>query len=78
MPTYVYECKKCTAITEVEQRITEAALKDCECGGRDTMIRLIQPPAVMFKGSGFYVNDCACASGSNDSAPVSECAASGG
>ncbi len=59
MPTYVYECKKCEQTFEVEQRIVEDALKDCQCGGEDTLRRIIQPTAMMFKGSGFYVNDSA-------------------
>lgn len=57
MPTYVYECSACEKVFEVEQRIVEDALKDCDCGGKDTLIRLIQPTAISFKGSGFYVND---------------------
>ncbi|MEQ1933983.1 MAG: FmdB family zinc ribbon protein [Fimbriimonadaceae bacterium] len=57
MPTYVYECKQCEKTFEVEQRIIEDPLKDCGCGGKGTLKRLIQPTAVMFKGSGFYVND---------------------
>lgn len=57
MPTYVYECKSCQKSFEVEQRITEAPLTDCECGG--TVRRIIQPVGIAFKGSGFYVNDSA-------------------
>ncbi|MEI8281191.1 MAG: FmdB family zinc ribbon protein [Armatimonadota bacterium] len=57
MPTYVYECSLCNNVFEVEQRITEDALKDCPCGSKGTVKRLIQPTAIMFKGSGFYVND---------------------
>lgn len=57
MPTYVYECRKCEKVFEVDQRITEDPLKDCDCGGKGTLKRLIQPIAVMFKGDGFYVND---------------------
>lgn len=59
MPTYVYECSKCETTFEREQRITEDPVKDCPCGGVGTVKRLIQPTAVMFKGSGFYVNDSA-------------------
>jgi putative FmdB family regulatory protein len=55
MPTYVYECKSCQNSFEVEQRITEAPLTDCVCGG--TVRRVIQPVGIAFKGSGFYVND---------------------
>lgn len=57
MPTYVYECKKCEKVFETEQRMADDPLKDCDCGGKGTLKRLIQPTAVMFKGSGFYVND---------------------
>lgn len=57
MPTYVYECSACEQTYEVEQRITENALTDCHCGSKGTVKRIIQPTAIMFKGSGFYVND---------------------
>ncbi|MBS1708338.1 MAG: zinc ribbon domain-containing protein [Armatimonadetes bacterium] len=57
MPTYVYECKACEKTIEVDQRITEDPLTDCDCGGVGTLKRVIQPTAVMFKGGGFYVND---------------------
>ena len=57
MPTYVYECSACDKVFEVEQRIIEDALTDCECGSKGTVKRIIQPTAIMFKGSGFYVND---------------------
>ena len=55
MPTYVYECRTCEKSFEAEQRITEAPLTDCECGG--TVRRIIQPVGIAFRGSGFYVND---------------------
>lgn len=57
MPTYVYECKTCEKTIEVDQRITEDPLTDCDCGATGSLKRIIQPTAVMFKGSGFYVND---------------------
>lgn len=57
MPTYVYECNKCQKTFEVEQRIIEEPLKDCPCGAKGTLKRLIQPTAVLFKGSGFHIND---------------------
>ncbi|HEY3780767.1 MAG TPA: FmdB family zinc ribbon protein [Fimbriimonadaceae bacterium] len=62
MPTYVYECSACKKVFEADQRITEDALKDCDCGGEGTLKRLIQPIAVMFKGSGFHINDYAAKS----------------
>lgn len=59
MPTYVYECKKCSDVFEVEQRITEDPLADCRCGGKGTLRRLIQPAGIIFNGPGFHVNDYA-------------------
>ncbi|MDR3691403.1 MAG: zinc ribbon domain-containing protein [Fimbriimonas sp.] len=59
MPTYVYECSSCNQQFEVEQRITENALDTCQCGSNGTVKRIIQPIAVMFKGSGFHINDYA-------------------
>ena len=57
MPTYVYECSNCSSTFEAEQRITEDPLDTCKCGSKGTVKRLIQPIAVMFKGSGFHIND---------------------
>lgn len=57
MPTYVYECKSCDRVFEVEQRITESALTDCDCGAAGQLRRIVQPVAVQFVGSGFHVND---------------------
>lgn len=62
MPTYVYECATCANTFEVEQRITENPLTDCNCGSKGTLKRLIQPTAIMFKGAGFHINDYAAKS----------------
>lgn len=69
MPTYVYECSSCSKTFEVEQRITEDPLKDCQCGTAGSLKRLIQPIAVMFKGSGFHINDYSASNGGS-SAPA--------
>ncbi len=56
MPTYQYRCKDCELVFEASQRITDAPLTKCvECGGR--VARVIQPVGIIFKGSGFHVND---------------------
>lgn len=70
MPIYVYECSKCHKVFETEQRITEDPLKDCDCGGQGTLKRLIQPTAVMFKGSGFHINDYSGSSAPSEPAPA--------
>jgi len=69
MPTYLYECNTCEKQFEVEQRITEAPLTDCDCG-KGQVRRLIQPTAILFKGAGFHINDYSAskASTSADSA----------
>ena len=59
MPTYVYECSSCQDVFEIEQRITEDPLNACHCGSEGTVKRLIQPTGIMFKGSGFHINDYA-------------------
>src|ERR1022692_2788435 len=59
MPTYVYECRTCGKVFEVDQRITADALTDCDCGAKGALRRLIQPVAVAFKGAGFHINDYA-------------------
>ncbi|HEY0867351.1 MAG TPA: FmdB family zinc ribbon protein [Fimbriimonas sp.] len=72
MPTYVYECSSCQDTFEIEQRITENALDTCRCGSQGTVKRLIQPTAVMFKGSGFHINDYASSGGSKPSEAKTE------
>ncbi|MFN3648306.1 MAG: FmdB family zinc ribbon protein [Armatimonadota bacterium] len=56
MPTYVYACKGCEERTELQQRISDEPLKECpKCG--DSVRRVLFPPAVVYKGSGFYTTD---------------------
>jgi len=56
MPHYDYKCEKCNNVFEVEQRITEAPLKECPtCKG--PIKRLISAAGIVFKGSGFHIND---------------------
>ena len=57
MPTYEYECRSCSHSFEAFQGMSEAPLSSCpECGG--PVRRLIGGgTGIIFKGSGFYVND---------------------
>jgi len=56
VPTYVYECKSCRHQFEAVHKINEEPVKECpECKGE--VMRLLFPPAIVFKGSGFHVND---------------------
>ena len=57
MPTYDYECLKCSHRFEVFQNITAAKLKKCpRCGGK---LKRLPGTGVglIFKGSGFYTTD---------------------
>jgi putative FmdB family regulatory protein len=56
VPTYGYECNSCKERFEVFQKITEEPLTIHDgCGGQ--VRRLLYPVGIVFKGSGFYVND---------------------
>lgn len=58
MPLYEYRCQKCGNIFEVMQKFADEPLKvHVECGGE--VERLISAPALMFKGSGWYITDYA-------------------
>jgi putative FmdB family regulatory protein len=56
MPTYAYRCRDCGHQFDIFQKFSEDALTVCpNCQG--TIRRVIQPTGVVFKGSGFYIND---------------------
>lgn len=70
MPRYEYKCEGCGEIFELQQKFADEPLTTHDkCGGR--VERIISAPALMFKGSGFYVNDYA-KSGSNGGSKKSE------
>ncbi len=56
MPTYEYECNECKHKFEVFQSIKDEPVKDCpKCG--KSVRKLFSSAGIIFKGSGFYVND---------------------
>ena len=58
MPIYEYRCKKCGKQLEVLVRSSDKQPTRCrECGGR--LEKLISPPAIQFKGEGWYITDYA-------------------
>src|SRR5258706_13330193 len=68
MPTYGYECLECKEKFEIIQRITDDALtKHDSCGG--SLRKLLYPVGIVFKGSGFYVNDYARAGQKTSDSP---------
>jgi putative FmdB family regulatory protein len=56
VPIYEYQCEDCAETIEVKQSMKDDPLTACpRCGKR--VQRLISSPAIMFKGSGWYVTD---------------------
>jgi putative FmdB family regulatory protein len=56
MPLFEYQCENCGVRFERLQRKSDPMETECpECGG--PVRRLLQPPGIIFKGSGFYVTD---------------------
>ena len=56
MPTYAYRCSACAHEFETVQTFSEDPLKFCpECGS--PIRRVIFPVGIVFKGSGWYIND---------------------
>ena len=56
MPMYEYECSTCGTVFEKRQGFYDEPKADCPNGHSETQ-RLIVVPAIVFKGSGFYIND---------------------
>ena len=68
LPTYQYECQNCGNRFEEKQKFSDPPLTDCPiCQAEDTVQRVIGPVGVIFKGSGFYINDSKKGKGSSSS-----------
>ncbi len=64
MPLYEYHCKRCDKTFEVLQKFSDQPLATHEgCGG--PVERLLSPPALQFKGTGWYITDYARKNGSS-------------
>jgi len=58
LPLYEYKCEKCGHRFERIENLSASEVKKCpQCGGRAE--RQLAPPAIQFKGSGWYVTDYA-------------------
>lgn len=56
MPIYEYLCEGCAYKFEVKQSMKDDPIASCERCGKPVQ-RLISSPAIMFKGSGWYITD---------------------
>ncbi len=72
MPTYEYECTKCSHITEEFKSMSAPRRQRCpKCRGK--VERLISGGAGLhFKGSGFYINDSRAKKGDKGTSPKAE------
>ena len=58
MPLYEYKCLKCGHVFELLQKANDLPLKKCpKCGS--LVKKILSPPALQFKGEGWYVTDYA-------------------
>jgi len=58
MPTYDYECTRCSHTFDAFQNMSDEPLKKCPECGRNSLKRLIGGGmGIIFKGSGFYATD---------------------
>ena len=56
MPIYEYLCQDCSYRFELKQSMKDEAVATCEKCGK-SVGRIISAPAIMFKGSGWYITD---------------------
>jgi putative FmdB family regulatory protein len=66
MPTYEYECRSCGYSFERVQSMSDDAVKECPECGKEVRRLIFGGSGIIFKGSGFYVND---SRGKNSAAP---------
>jgi len=56
VPTYTYRCTVCSHHFDIVQKFSDDPLTECpECGS--PVRKVFQPVGIVFKGSGWYIND---------------------
>lgn len=67
MPTYEYACRECDRHFDVVQSFSDDALTDCpNCSG--ALRKVFSAAGIIFKGSGYYVNDSRAQAGAGKTA----------
>lgn len=74
MPIYEYRCEACNEVHEALQKASDAPLTDCSACGEPRLRKLIGRVGVLFKGSGFHVNDYSRGGGRKSGSPKTESA----
>ncbi len=75
MPLYTYRCKECEHEFEIRQSFSEDSLTDCPNCEKPALRKVINQVGVVFKGTGFYVND---SKSNNPAAPSGKAKDDGG
>lgn len=57
MPTYEYVCQECGHQLSVEQKMSDARLRDCPACGKPGLERQLNAGGFALKGSGWYATD---------------------
>lgn len=60
MPIYEYRCKTCGEQFEIKQSFSDPPITTCaafSCAKGEPVEKIISSPAIMFKGTGWYVTD---------------------
>src|SRR6476620_8802781 len=72
MPIYEYACSNCGQHFDKMQSITADPLTECINCGSGPIRRVLHPVGVIFKGSGWYINDSRKSSNKSDSSSSSD------
>ena len=62
MPIYEYQCTGSGERFEIQQKMSDPPIQTCDqlscgCGKAEPVTKVISAPAIMFKGSGWYITD---------------------
>ncbi|MCW5782460.1 MAG: hypothetical protein KIT39_04030 [Nitrospirales bacterium] len=62
MPIYEYQCTGTGERFEIQQKMSDPPIQTCDqlscgCGKAEPVTKVISAPAIMFKGSGWYITD---------------------
>lgn len=74
MPTYDYACEACGASYELRQGFDAETTHTCEECRKGTAKRVLHPPRVHFKGSGWYATDSRKSTSAVNDSPTPEAA----
>ncbi len=77
MPTYEYQCTACSHVFDAFQSMKDAPLTECPQCGKLIKRRIYGGTGIIFKGSGFYINDSATSSAASSAGAASSADATG-